>query len=129
MTPPSPHLTEEGTRAGPERAWLTVGVAVLALGLLVASRSAAPTDQPAPMPDLVVDPNTAPPEVLGALPKVGPVLLRHLLAARAERPFHSLDDMDHRVRRVGPATLTALRPHLRIEPIPTPPLAASERAN
>jgi competence protein ComEA len=63
------------------------------------------------------------------LPKVGPVLLHHLRAARAERPFDSLDDLDRRVRRVGPATLAALRPHLRIEPIPTPPFAASERAN
>jgi DNA uptake protein ComE-like DNA-binding protein len=129
MTPPSPHSTGEGTRSGPERAWLTVAAAVLALGLLAASRPAAPADPPAPAPDLVVDPNTAPPEVLGALPKVGPVLLHHLRAARAERPFDSLDDLDRRVRRVGPATLAALRPHLRIEPIPTPPLAASERAN
>src|SRR5512135_1697695 len=100
MTPPSPHSTGGGTRSGPKRAWLTVAAAVLALGLLAVSHSAAPADPAAPAPDLVVDPNTAPPEVLGALPKVGPVLLRHLLAARAERPFRSLDDMDRRVRRV-----------------------------
>jgi competence protein ComEA len=89
---------------------------VLALGLLVVSSQSRPDSARAEAPDLVVDPNTAPPEVLGALPKVGPVLLRHLLAAREERPFDSLDDLDRRVRGIGPATLAALRPHLRIEP-------------
>jgi competence protein ComEA len=128
MTPPSPHSTGQGIRSEPARVGLTVVSAALALGLLASSRPAMPAGPPAPVPDLVVDPNTAPPEVLAALPKVGPALLRRLLAARAERPFRSLDGLDRRVRGVGPATLAALRPHLRIEPISTSPLAATGRA-
>jgi competence protein ComEA len=65
---------------------------------------------------LIVDPNTASPEVLSALPKLGPALVGRLVAAREEAPFRSLDDLDARVRGIGPATLAALRPYLLIEP-------------
>jgi competence protein ComEA len=67
-------------------------------------------------PRLVVDPNTAPPEVLAALPHVGPSLVRKLVEQRELRPFASMEDMRRRVRGFGPVTLARLAPHLRIRP-------------
>lgn len=78
------------------------------------------------VPRLVVDPNTAPRPVLGALPKLGPALTGRIVAARNEQPFRSIDDLDGRVRGIGPATLEALRPYLRIV-LQEPPPAASSR--
>jgi competence protein ComEA len=72
------------------------------------------------VPVLVVDPNSAPPEVLGALPHVGGALVKKIVEQREIRPFQSLADLRHRVRGLGPATLARLAPHLRIEqPNPT----------
>ena len=85
-----------------------------AVGLLVAGPGAG--GPPPPSPRLAVDPNTAPPPVLGALPKLGPALVGRIVAARAEAPLRSLDDLDARVRGIGPATVEALRPHLRFGP-------------
>jgi competence protein ComEA len=68
-----------------------------------------------PDPSLVIDPNTAPPGVLTALPKIGPVLAGRIVAERQVRPFASVDDMDARVRGIGPATAVAIRPHLRFD--------------
>lgn len=68
--------------------------------------------KPAIAADLVVDPNTAPPGVLLALPRLGPVLVGRIVAERERKPFQSLDDLDARVRGVGPATAAALRPYL-----------------
>jgi competence protein ComEA len=122
MTPSSPRSTSLGGSSWgcPSQTGLTRLAVLLALGLLFLSSRHEPDGLRAEAPDLVVDPNTAPAEVLSALPKVGPVLLRHLIAARQERPFESLDDMDRRVRGIGPATLAALRPHLRIGPSRAP---------
>ena len=80
---------------------------------------------PPPPPRLVIDPNTAPPPVLQALPRIGPVLAARIVEAREERPFESLDDLDRRVRGIGPATVKALRPHLRFaaDPNAGPPPA------
>jgi competence protein ComEA len=69
-------------------------------------------------PSLVVDVNAAPPEVLLALPRLGPVLVGRIVEGRRERPFVSLGDLDARVRGIGPVTAAALRPHLRF---PGPP--------
>jgi len=67
------------------------------------------------LPPLVVDPNSAPPPVLSALPRLGPSLVGRIEAARSNAPFRSLDDFDHRVRGIGPATIDALRSHLRFD--------------
>ncbi len=68
-------------------------------------------------PVLVVDPNTAPPGVLEALPRLGPVLVGRIVEAREHEPFHSVEDLDARVKGIGPVTIEGLRPHLRIAPV------------
>lgn len=67
-------------------------------------------------PVLMLDPNSAPPEVLEALPHVGGALVKKIVEQREIRPFQSLGDLRHRVRGLGPATLARLAPHLRIGP-------------
>jgi competence protein ComEA len=67
-------------------------------------------------PALVVDLNTAPPQVVGALPHIGGVLVKRIVEQRTIRPFQSIDDLRHRVRGLGPATMARLAPHLRIGP-------------
>jgi competence protein ComEA len=116
MLPVPPDATGVASRYDPPRGGLTIGAVLLALGLLSLSSPCLPEATSDAAPDLIVDPNTAPPEVFGALPKVGPALLRHLLAARETCRFDSVDDLDRRVRGIGPSTLAALRPHLRIGP-------------
>ena len=87
-----------------------------------------------PAPVLVLDPNTAPPAVLGALPHVGPSLVRKLVEQREVRPFSSIEDMRRRVRGLGPATMARLALHLRIahgrDPIdgPEDPVVVSIRS-
>lgn len=102
----------------PVRRLLAVLVTVPAAALFLGARGELP---PPPDATLVVDPSTAPAEVLMALPRIGPVLAGRIVAARRERPFASLDDLDARVRGVGPATVEAIRPYLRF---PGPAAAA-----
>ena len=96
------------------RAVLTGLVIAAALGLAIASRSVpqSASDAIVAGPDLVLDPNTAPPRVLETLPHVGRTLVQQIVAARADRPFRSLDDARRRVRGLGPATLAKLAPYL-----------------
>jgi competence protein ComEA len=111
-------------------------VAILAgLGLLLASRSSRTgDDEPtSPTPGFIVDPNTAPPEILLALPGLGPGLVGHLVSARGDRPFESLKDLERRVRGIGPATLSRIAPFLEIaepqdRPSPSPTAPAIPRA-
>ena len=98
---------------------LLLGAACGAIGLLVGRAADGPGRSRVPRP-CVVDPNTAPPEVLGALPRIGPALGRAIVAERRTAPFRSLDDLDRRVRGIGPATVAALRPYLRFEPAERP---------
>ena len=95
----------------PRRALLS-GLA-LTSAVALASQTSRHVDAPAIDPTLVVDPNTAPPGVLLALPRLGPVLVGRIVAERDREPFRSLDGFDARVRGVGPATAAALRPYLR----------------
>ncbi|SIO19743.1 competence protein ComEA [Singulisphaera sp. GP187] len=98
----------------PVRGLLIVSTMVSAIGLLVAAPRGE--DAPAPLPPLIVDPNTAPAPVLMALPRLGPSLVGRIVVARAQAPFRSIDDLEARVRGLGPATIKALQPHLRIDP-------------
>ena len=98
------------------RAEAIVGLIALALsifGLATATRS--PDDDPAPAVHLVIDPNSAPIGVLSALPGLGPVRLQAIEEARKARPFASLEDLDRRVRGVGPATAREIAPYLRFD--------------
>ncbi len=105
----------------PARCLLLLGAACGAMGLLTVTPPRGGSNWSAPI--LRVDPNTVRPEVLGALPRMGPSLVRAVVAERGMAPFRSLDDMDRRVRRVGPATVAALRPYLGFDPAerPAPP--------
>jgi competence protein ComEA len=107
---------------------LLLGATCGAIGLLMVAPPQDGAISSAPI--LMVDPNTAPPEVLGALPRIGPILARAIVAERRRAPFRSIDDLDRRVRRIGPATITALRPHLRFEPAerPAPPTSLARVA-
>jgi competence protein ComEA len=90
-------------------------VAVVALagsGLLLLLASPEP-GEPRAVPELLLDPNTAPAEVLMALPRVGPVRAQAIVAARQSAPLGSLEDLERRVRGIGPATAAALQPYLR----------------
>ncbi|MFI5455892.1 MAG: ComEA family DNA-binding protein [Isosphaerales bacterium] len=99
------------------RVVLAATVIAAALGLAVGSRGVdpPPVDGIVAAPKLKLDPNTAPPQVLGTLPQVGPTLVRQLVLARQDGPFTSLEDIRSRVRGVGPATLEQLAPYLRFE--------------
>jgi len=57
-----------------------------------------------------VDVNRAPPQILEALPGIGPVRARAIAAAR---PFARVEDL-RRVPGIGPATLTALRGRVEV---------------
>ena len=99
----------------PVRLWLTMLGTIGALGLIAARGGGSP-DRPAdPAPRLIVDPNTAPPVVLAALPHLGPAMVGRIVAQREKAPFRSLEDLDARVRGIGPATAASLRPFLQLE--------------
>lgn len=70
-------------------------------------------------PILKVDPNTAPIEVLLALPRLGPTLAERIEKERESQPFRSIDDLDDRVRGIGPATRRAIEPYLTFGSAPT----------
>src|SRR5262245_31220088 len=95
---------------GPVRVFL---IALASLSALALSLAAGTTRGPAdPPPALILDPNTAPAEALTALPGLGPVLSGRIVEERSRAPFRSLDDLDRRVRGIGPAKVAALRPYL-----------------
>jgi len=92
---------------------LTAAVIAAALLLGFAGRSVERSSggAVAKVPALRLDPNTAPPEVLAALPHVGSSLVDRWVKAREERPFRSLEDARKRVRGLGPATLDQIGPY------------------
>lgn len=59
-----------------------------------------------------LDPNVATAEELEALPGIGPVLARRVIAVRGEKPFADLEDFVGRVAGVGPKLRDRLRPLL-----------------
>lgn len=69
-----------------------------------------------------IDPNTAAPEELQRLPRVGPGLAAKIVSRRETHgPFRTLADLDS-VPGVGPALLAAAAPHVALPP--APPAAA-----
>ena len=97
---------------GPARVLLILVATALGLALTWISIGQAPG--PLPLPTLEVDANSAPPAVLGALPGIGPVLAGRIVEAR---PFRSLNDLDRRVKGIGPVKVAALKPFLRFGPV------------
>jgi competence protein ComEA len=107
---PSPNQAPWGW-TGPARGLLILIATASGLSMTWISRDSTPG--PLPMPTLEVDANSAPPAVLGALPGIGPVLAGRIVEAR---PFRTLDDLDRRVRGIGPVKSAALKPFLRFGP-------------
>jgi Helix-hairpin-helix motif len=112
--------TDEETRSARSEATRRVLAAIVfiaALGLGIASRSAAPgpVKENPQLVALRLDPNTAPPEVLAALPHVGPKLVREWMNARSEGRIISLEDAQSRVMGLGPATVSQIAPYLAFE--------------
>jgi competence protein ComEA len=95
--------------------WLSLIGTLAALGLILVSGEGVSQRSIPVAPRLVVDPNTASPSILTALPHLGPAMIKRIVAAREQAPLRSLDDLDTRVRGIGPATLMALTPFLRFE--------------
>lgn len=108
---PGPNAPPPRCWAGPARALL----AIVAVPLAARFAAAVLREPPPPRawPALAVDANSAPVGVLEALPGMGPALAGRVVAARRETPFRDLDDLDRRVKGIGPAKAAALRPFLR----------------
>src|SRR5262245_34897041 len=64
--------------------------------------------------DPPIDVNSADSAELVRIPGVGPVTAQSILAARADRRFASIDDLD-RVRGIGPKTLEKIRPYVIVK--------------
>lgn len=64
-----------------------------------------------------IDPNTASPDELARLPRIGPALAARIVADREQGRFHTLDDLG-RVRGIGPALLEGLAPHITLPATP-----------
>ncbi len=97
----------------PARRLLIVVAGALAPGLALVAGD-RPRDVLEVRP-LVVDPNSVPAAVLGALPGIGPVKAAAIVAAREQEPFRSMADLDKRVKGIGPVTAAALKPFFRFD--------------
>jgi competence protein ComEA len=97
---------------GPTERKLLIFLAVILGSWLAWTSLRTSKESTQPLPSLLVDANTVPLEVLGALPGLGPALSRRIVEARDQSPFRSLDDLDHRVKGIGPAKAEAIRPFL-----------------
>ncbi len=98
---------------------------LIALAIALGSTLAWASSDPAlprsqPLPSMLVDANSVPAEVLGALPGLGPALSRRIVETREQSPFRSLDDLERRVKGIGPAKALAIRPHLSFGPSSVP---------
>ncbi len=102
----------------PARVFLLLLVATGSGFLAILTTSTPPPPDPAPR--LVEDANAAPVAVLEALPGIGPVLAGRIDAARSQRPFQSLADLDRRVKGVGKVRADALKPFLSFPSGPEP---------
>jgi len=83
-------------------------VVILALLLVAPSRAWA-----AKAVDGVVNLNTAPVEVLGLLPGVGPAKAAEIVAYRKKRPFRTVDELV-RIKGIGRKMVRRLRVHLAV---------------
>lgn len=89
-----------------------MGALVIAVAAQAAAQSRSP-EATRPAAAGVVNINTATAEQLSLLPGVGPTRARAIVAARQERPFRSVRELQ-RVRGIGWATVQRLRPYLTV---------------
>lgn len=90
-----------------------LAVFALACAALMAVRNAAPGRPPTRAVSIAIDINTAPPELLETLPRVGPSMARKIVAARKSGPFASAADLRKRVKGIGPVTSSLLEAYIR----------------
>lgn len=76
--------------------------------------------------DGAVNLNTAPPEVLGLLPGIGPAKAQSILAYRKKHPFRTVDELV-RIKGIGRKMVRAWRAHLAVAG-PTTATAATATA-
>jgi competence protein ComEA len=74
---------------------------------------APPPARAAKAVDGVVNLNTAPAEVLGLLPGVGPAKAAEIVAYRKKRPFRTVDELV-RIKGIGRKMVRRLRVHLAV---------------
>ena len=91
--------------------WTTVLFALMLYGLF----QRAPEAVDGPDATVYVDPNSAPLHVLEALPGIGPVLGRRIIDARGDGRFEAPEDLDVRIKGIGPAKVRTIRPFLRFD--------------
>ncbi len=60
-----------------------------------------------------IDVNTATADELEQLPHIGPTISARIIQFREQRPFQSVDEL-RRVKGIGPKTLEALRPFVKV---------------
>jgi competence protein ComEA len=104
--------------------------AAATLVLLAAIAHAPPARAEGKRVEGVVNLNTAPPELLGLLPGVGPAKARGILVYRGRRAFRTVDELV-RVKGIGRRMVRELRKHLAVAgpttiraltgPAPAPP--------
>jgi competence protein ComEA len=98
------------------RVLLAVLAIVAATGLALGRRGLTRGTEPVVLTaELKLDPNTATPQALAALPHIGPTLARRIAEAQADGPFRSPQDLRARVRGIGPVTLAQIEPYLRFD--------------
>ncbi len=118
MTPVSPprHATWGWTDHA--QRFLASLVIAGAIGLLATNQAEPVATANDGIPTLRLDPNTATPELLSALPQLGPARSGAIVTTRETRPFTSPEDLERRVRGIGPVTLERIRPYLRFDQDP-----------
>ena len=90
-----------------------LGALVLACAAQAAAQRGRSADATRPASAGVVNINTATAEQLSLLPGVGPTRARAIIAAREQRPFRSVRELQ-RVRGIGWSTVQRLRPYLTV---------------
>jgi competence protein ComEA len=100
-TPPEPSLEPLVLERRPPPASPTLAARATATGKL------QPGDPP-------IDVNAADAADLVRIPGVGPVTAQNILAARSDRPFSSVNDLD-RVKGIGAKTLEKIRPYVIVK--------------
>jgi competence protein ComEA len=99
---------------------------VLSTSVVVAVVLVAPPARAGKAIDGVVNLNTAPPEVLGLIPGIGPSKAAEIVRYRSKRPFRTVDELV-RIKGIGRKMVRGIRVHLAVAG-PTTATAATGRS-